>query len=64
MEAERSCYGGGQFKRGTMVNVTEAAYYFKGNGPYGSGQFKGGTMVHVTEVVSLKEGKWSCYRGG
>ena len=23
-----------------------------------------GENGHVTEVVSLKEGEWSCYRGG
>ena len=30
---------------------------------YGDGQFKGGRII-VTEVDSLKEGEWSCYRGG
>ena len=24
----------------------------------------GGENGHVTEVASLKEGEWSCYRGG
>ena len=28
------------------------------------GQFNRGENGHVTEVVSLKEGEWSCYRGG
>ena len=51
MEAEWSCYGGGQFKRGRMIMLQRQPIYFRGNG-------------QVTEVASLKEGKWSCYRGG
>ena len=31
---------------------------------YGGGQFHGGKHGHVTEVVTLTEGKRSCYRVG
>ena len=48
MEAEWSCYGGGQFKRGRIVMLQRQPIYFRG-------------MV-VTEVASLKEGEWSSYR--
>ena len=47
MEAEWSCYGGGQFKRGRMVMLQRQPVYFRGNGLYGSGQFKGGRMVKL-----------------
>ena len=46
MQAEWSCYGGGQFKRGRMVMLQRQPIYFRGNG-------------QVTEVASLKEGEWS-----
>ena len=49
MEAEWSCYGGGQFKRGRMVMLQRQTIL--------------GGMV-IMEVASSKEGEWSCYRGG
>ena len=50
MEAEWSCYGGGQFKRGRMVMLQRQP-------------FNRGGMV-VTEVASLKEGERPSYRSG
>ena len=49
MEAEWSCYGGGQFHGGRMV-MLQSWSVERENG-------------HVTELASLMEGEWSCYRG-
>ena len=49
MEAEWSCYGGGQFKRGRMVMLQRQTIL--------------GGMV-IMEVACLKEGEWSSYKSG
>ena len=43
--------GGGQFIAGRIVMLWRWPVYWRENG-------------YVTEVANLKEGKWSCYRGG
>ena len=77
MERGWSCYGGGQFNRGSMI-VREVVSLMEGEWLcYGGGQFNGGRMVilqrwpfqwrengHFTEVLTLMEGEWSCYGGG
>ena len=50
IEGEWSYYGGGQFKGGRIVIVSEVSSLEREN-------------VHVMVVVSLMEGEWSCYRG-
>ena len=58
MERERSCYGGGQFNRGSMI-VREVVSLMEGEWLcYGGGQFNGGGMVMLPRVTLMK-GQWS-----
>ena len=51
MDGEWSCYGGGQFSGGRIVQLQRWPVQWRKNG-------------HVKEVASLREGEWSCYRSG
>ena len=54
MERERSCYGGGQFNRGSMI-VREVVSLMEGEWLcYGGGQFNGGGMVMLLRVTLMK----------
>ena len=58
MEREWSCYGGGQFNRGSVI-VREVVSLMEGEWLCdGGGQFNGGSMVMWS---TLMKGEWSCY---